>query len=74
MFFTKRPIDIPNASNALPGRDYEIETASKHFVLSTPIKGTIPEGFEQAMFGMGCFWGVERIFWQIEGVWTTAAG
>lgn len=74
MFFTKRTIDIPNASNALPGRDYEIETASKHFVLNTPIKGAVPEGFEQAMFGMGCFWGVERIFWQIEGVWTTAVG
>jgi len=68
MFFTKRPVEIPNSKNALPGRDYEIETASKHFVLNTPIKGPIPEGFSEAMFGMGCFWGVERIFWNIEGV------
>ncbi len=74
MFFTKRPVEVPNASSALSGRDQAIETASKHFVLGTPIKGPIPDGFEQAMFGMGCFWGVERIFWQIEGVWTSAVG
>ena len=65
MFFTKRPVEIPNSKNALPGRDYEIETASKHFVLNTPIKGPIPEGFSEAMFGMGCFWGAEKKFWQL---------
>jgi peptide-methionine (S)-S-oxide reductase len=74
MFFTKRPLEVPSASSALPGRDQAIETATTHFVLKTPIKGPIPDGFEQAMFGMGCFWGVERIFWQIDGVWTTAVG
>jgi peptide-methionine (S)-S-oxide reductase len=74
MFFTKRPTEVQNTANTLPGRDQEIETATTHFVLNTPIKGPIPDGYEQAMFGMGCFWGVERIFWQIEGVWTTAVG
>ena len=74
MFFTKKPVEIPNATNALPGRDTAIEIAQTHFVLNTPIGGEIPDGFEQAMFGMGCFWGVERIFWNITGVWTTAVG
>lgn len=74
MFFTKRPVEVPNATTALPGRDQAIEIANKHFVLGNPITGPIPDGFQQAMFGMGCFWGVERIFWQIAGVWTTAVG
>ncbi|MDC1251941.1 peptide-methionine (S)-S-oxide reductase [Amylibacter sp.] len=74
MFFTKRPIELPSLENALPGRNHEIDTALNHFVLNTPLKGPIPDGFAEAMFGMGCFWGVERIFWQIEGVWTTAVG
>jgi len=74
MFFTKRPVEIPTAQTALAGRADAIETATNHFVLNTPIKGPIPDGFEQAMFGMGCFWGVERIFWQLDGVWTTAVG
>jgi peptide-methionine (S)-S-oxide reductase len=74
MFFTKKPVEIPNATTALPGRDTAIETAKTHYVLGNPIAGEIPDGFEQAMFGMGCFWGVERIFWNITGVWTTAVG
>jgi len=74
MFFTKRPVEIPTAQTALAGRAEPIETATNHFVLNTPIKGPIPDGFQQAMFGMGCFWGVERIFWQLDGVWTTAVG
>ena len=74
MFFTKRPVETPNATTALPGREHAIETAETHFVLGNPIAGPIPEGFQQAMFGMGCFWGVERIFWNIKGVWTTAVG
>jgi len=48
--------------------------ASKHFVLGAPIMGPVPEGFQQVQFGMGCFWGAERIFWEIEGVWTTSVG
>jgi peptide-methionine (S)-S-oxide reductase len=74
MFFTKKPVEVPNATSALPGRETAIETAETHYVLGNPIGGEIPDGFEQAMFGMGCFWGVERIFWNIKGVWTTAVG
>lgn len=48
--------------------------ATQHFVLDTPIMGPIPEGFQQVYFGMGCFWGAERVFWQMPGVWTTSVG
>ncbi|MBL1434844.1 MAG: peptide-methionine (S)-S-oxide reductase MsrA [Rhodobacteraceae bacterium] len=48
--------------------------ATKHFVLETPMMGPVPEGFEQVQFGMGCFWGAERIFWELDGVWTTSVG
>ncbi len=60
--------------NALPGRPDPIPTAETHFLTACPLKSDVPEGMEQAMFGMGCFWGVERIFWQIEGVWLTMVG
>lgn len=50
------------------------EAESKHFVLETAMSGPVPEGFAQVQFGMGCFWGAERIFWKIEGVWTTSVG
>ena len=48
--------------------------ATPHFVLDTPIMGPVPEGFQQVQFGMGCFWGAERIFWEMDGVWTTSVG
>jgi len=73
MFF-KRPADIPAASQALPGRDDAIPTAQTHFLNGRPLKGDVPEGFETAMFGMGCFWGVEQKFWQLDGIWMTAVG
>jgi peptide-methionine (S)-S-oxide reductase len=73
MFF-RRPAEIPAKADALPGRAEPIPTAQTHFVNGNPLKGPIPAGFEQAMFGMGCFWGVERIFWQLPGVWVTAVG
>ncbi len=60
--------------DALPGRSDPIPTAKTHFLTARPLKSAVPEGMEQAMFGMGCFWGVERIFWQIEGVWLTMVG
>ncbi|WP_457647410.1 peptide-methionine (S)-S-oxide reductase MsrA [Profundibacter sp.] len=60
--------------DALPGRPDPIPTAETHFLTARPLKSAVPEGMEQAMFGMGCFWGVERIFWQIEGVWLTMVG
>jgi peptide-methionine (S)-S-oxide reductase len=59
---------------ALPGRDTEIPVPDKHFVLGTPLKPPFPDGFQSAVFGMGCFWGAERKFWEADGVYTTAVG
>jgi peptide-methionine (S)-S-oxide reductase len=73
MFFRKSP-EMPTAATALPGRPDPIPTADRHFVNGHPLKGPYPEGLELAQFAMGCFWGVERIFWQIPGVWVTAVG
>ncbi len=59
---------------ALPGRSREIPVSAEHFVKRTPLKAPFPEGLEQAVFGLGCFWGAERRFWQTPGVYTTAVG
>ena len=59
---------------ALPGRETEMPVPARHAVLGTPLKPPFPEGFEQAIVGMGCFWGAERVFWQAPGVYTTAVG
>ncbi|MBB5515977.1 peptide-methionine (S)-S-oxide reductase [Rubricella aquisinus] len=59
---------------ALPGRAEPIPTADAHFLNGRPLKGPYPEGLETAMFGMGCFWGVERMFWKLDGVYVTAVG
>lgn len=72
--FSRRPIEVPTKAEALPGRNTPIPTAEAHFVNHRPLKADPPEGYETAMFGMGCFWGVERIFWQLDGVWMTAVG
>jgi peptide-methionine (S)-S-oxide reductase len=61
-------------SAALPGRSEEMRVPELHEVLGTPLKGPFPDGVQTAVFGMGCFWGAERIFWEAEGVYTTAAG
>jgi peptide-methionine (S)-S-oxide reductase len=61
-------------SRALPGRDTPIRTADQHFVNFHPLAGPYPEGLEQAMFGLGCFWGAERKFWEADGVYVTAVG
>ncbi|TKT82588.1 peptide-methionine (S)-S-oxide reductase MsrA [Aquamicrobium sp. LC103] len=78
MFFLSdmlnRKLKLPTAAEALPGRDGAIATATKHHVSKRPLKGPYPEGFEIAYFGMGCFWGAERLFWQTPGVWVTAVG
>jgi peptide-methionine (S)-S-oxide reductase len=65
---------LPTPDEALPGRAEPIPTAARHFVFGRPLHGPYPEGSEIAYFGMGCFWGVERLFWQVPGVWVTAAG
>ena len=65
---------LPLESEALKGREEEIEIPTEHFIKGTPLKAPFPEGLEQAIFGMGCFWGVERRFWELEGVYTTAVG
>jgi len=64
----------PTAESALPGRAEALPTAAAHFVNGRPIQPPFPEGMETAVLGLGCFWGAERLFWQIPGVWTTAVG
>ncbi|MGB5838075.1 MAG: peptide-methionine (S)-S-oxide reductase MsrA [Albidovulum sp.] len=66
--------DSPAAGDALPGRPTPIPTAETHFLSGLALKSAVPEGMEEAMFGMGCFWGVERIFWKLDGVWLTMVG
>ena len=65
---------MPTAETALPGRDEEIPVSDRHVVTGNPIKGPFPDGLETAVFGMGCFWGAERLFWKIPGVYSTAVG
>jgi len=69
-----RKLNKPSASTALPGRSEPIDSGTHHFISGTPIHGPYPEGMETVMFGMGCFWGVERKFWSLEGVYITAVG
>jgi peptide-methionine (S)-S-oxide reductase len=71
----KRHTEMPSRDQALPGRDTRpFSVGGVHAVLGTPIEGPIPEGYEEAVFGLGCFWGEEKTFWQIPGVWTTSVG
>lgn len=75
MLFARKKLVLPAAREALPGRADPIPTAASHFVNGQPLKGPYPEGSEQALFGLGCFWGAERKFWQIpDGVHVTAVG
>ncbi|MEM8570240.1 MAG: peptide-methionine (S)-S-oxide reductase MsrA [Pseudomonadota bacterium] len=73
MFFFKTPT-MPSADQILPGRQAPIPTARTHYVNGRPLKGPFPEKYEQVQFGMGCFWGAERLFWSLPGVWVTAVG
>ncbi|MEL6871373.1 MAG: peptide-methionine (S)-S-oxide reductase MsrA [Pseudomonadota bacterium] len=74
MFLFRKPT-MPKPEDALKGRDKPIPTADRHFVLDTPLKPPFPEGHKQAVFGLGCFWGAERLFWQLgDGIFTTAVG
>jgi len=70
----RKKTEMPDAASALPGRAEPIPTAREHFVNGHPLAGPYPEGMQMAMFGMGCFWGVERRFWKLPGVWVTAVG
>ena len=75
MLFSRTKSTLPTADQALPGRDHPIFTAPEnHAVLGNPIAGPVPTGFAEVYFAMGCFWGAERRFWQVPGVWTTAVG
>jgi peptide-methionine (S)-S-oxide reductase len=74
MLFTRKPPQMVDAASALPGRTTEMPVPELHEVLRAPLKPPFPDRVETAVFGMGCFWGAERIFWQAPGVYTTAVG
>ncbi len=74
LFELRRKHAIPGPDEALPGRAQAMQVPERHAVLATPLIGPFPPHLREAVFGMGCFWGVERIFWQLAGVHTTAAG
>jgi peptide-methionine (S)-S-oxide reductase len=74
MFGLRAKTKMIDPDRALRGRDRGIPVAAKHAVLGTPMKPPFPDGLEQAIFGLGCFWGAERVFWQAPGVYTTAVG
>src|SRR4051812_33956442 len=73
-FFSRHNSTMPSADEALPGRDTEIPVPAAHDVLGTPLRPPFPDGIEVAYFGLGCFWGAERVFWELPGVYTTAVG
>jgi peptide-methionine (S)-S-oxide reductase len=75
MFSFRKSLSLPQAGDALPGRAQPVTTAEKHFVNGHGLKPPFPAGIETALFGLGCFWGAERKFWQLgQGIWTTAVG
>jgi peptide-methionine (S)-S-oxide reductase len=75
MFFSRKQPQMPAPHEVLPGRPHPIPTATHHFLSKRPLAGPYPEGLETAMFGLGCFWGAERKFWELgEGVYLTAVG
>ena len=74
MLFSREKTRMVDASEALAGRDERMPVPARHEVLATPLEPPFPDGFEQAVFGLGCFWGAERVFWQTPGVYTTAVG
>jgi peptide-methionine (S)-S-oxide reductase len=74
VFLFREKMKMIDPERALPGRDAELPVPASHDVLGTPLKGPFPEGFQQLVVGLGCFWGAERLFWQLPGVYTTAVG
>jgi peptide-methionine (S)-S-oxide reductase len=73
-FFSRPDANMIDPASALPGRERAMNVPALHEVLGTPLKPPFPEGFQQAVFGMGCFWGEEKVFWEAPGVYTTAVG
>ena len=73
-FFTRPEPSIADAASAFPGREQAMPVPALHEVLGTPLRGPFPPGIETAVFGMGCFWGEERVFWEAPGVYSTAVG
>ena len=74
MFLFSQKTKLPSAAEALAGRQESMQVNNRHFVNGHPIKPPFPENMQQAMFGLGCFWGAEKKFWQLDGVYTTAVG
>ena len=74
MWFSSQKLELPSAEDALSGRENKIEVADRHFVNGNPLEPPFPEGMEKIVFALGCFWGAERLFWDIAGVYSTAVG
>src|ERR671933_2120132 len=74
MFLTRHKTELRDPADTLPGREQPLPVPDRHDVLGTPLKPPFPDGMQTAVFGMGCFWGAERVFWQAPGVYTTAVG
>jgi peptide-methionine (S)-S-oxide reductase len=74
MLFSRAKSRMPEPGQALPGRAEAMSVPARHEVLGNPLTPPFPEGYQTAVFGLGCFWGAERLFWQLPGVWTTAVG
>lgn len=74
LFGLGKKLELPSPAEALPGRATPLSLTNKHFVNGNPLQPPFPEGLEQAVFGLGCFWGAERKFWQLPGVYSTAVG
>jgi len=74
MFMTNKKSQMPDVDKALPGRDKKMPVAAKHYVNGNPMQAPFPDNMQMAMFGLGCFWGAERKFWQIPGVYSTSVG
>jgi peptide-methionine (S)-S-oxide reductase len=74
MFMLRKKTALPSAAEALPGREQTMPVPERHFVNGNPLEAPFPDGMQRVIFGMGCFWGAERRFWELPGVYTTAAG
>ena len=74
MFSLRKRLELPTAAEALPGRQTPVPVPGRHFVNGNSLQGPFPEGMSRALFGMGCFWGAERKYWTLDGVYTSAVG